>query len=201
MRQAAVRIGYLNPFRPFCWQQDGAARGLFVTALQARLPAGTVPLWQPGALEELPRWLEAGQIDAIAAKAIVPERAGAFAFSAPLVETAAALHARFGTDAPAIAAAGGAVIATPETGPLAGGVARLAPGARIVTVADYDAALLAVAEGRADFAALNAEATTPMIADRYAGRIGAAGQRFAPLGLAVAVRAGDPDAVLPRLGL
>jgi len=190
-----IRLGYLEPFRPFCWAGDGGVQGLFVDALGARLRCAVE--WVPGTLAGLPLWLAEGRIDGIAAKAITPDRAGAFRFSGPLVQTAAALFGPPGHPAPHPGAAGRAVIATPGNGPLAALLPRLAPEARVLPVADYPAALAAVESGAAGWAALNADA----VAALFPGRTGPAGPRFAPLGLAVAVMAGDPAGVLGQLGL
>lgn len=190
-----LRLGYLEPFRPFCWSAEGVVQGRLVEALQARSPEAVE--WVPGALAQLPLWLAEGRIDAIAAKAITPERAGAFTFSEPLLQTAAALFGPPGRAAPHPGEAGPAVIATPGAGPLMASLKRLAPEARVLAVADYPAALAAVETGAADWAALNADAVEAL----FPGRTGPAGPRFAPLGLGVAVPAGDPGAVLARLGL
>lgn len=192
-----IRLGYLNPFAPFCRADGPSPQGSLVTALRARVPAGVDLDWHPGALADLPHWLAEGRIDAILGKAITPGRAGAFAFSAPLVRTAAALFGLPGQEAPHPGALGAARIATPAEGPLAALLAGLAPGAEVIGVADYAAALAAVEAGMADWAALNADVTPAL----FPGRTGPAGPRWAPLGLAVAVTPGDPDGVLARLGL
>lgn len=191
------RLGYLDPFRPFCWSEGDAARGLFVEALSARLPAGVVIDWVPGALGDLPDWLAQGKIDAIAAKAVTPGRGRAFSFSAPLLQTAAALFGPVGHPAPHPADLGDCTIATPGAGPLASILPRLAPKARVTPVADYHAALHAVETGLADWAALNADAVPAL----YPNCTGPAGPRWAELGLAVAVPYGDPARILSRLGL
>jgi ABC-type amino acid transport substrate-binding protein len=153
--------------------------------------------WVPGTLAALPGWLAEGRIDAIAAKAVIPDRVAAFAFSDPLVETAAALFGPPGSAPPHPAKAGAARIATPAAGPLAALLPRLAPRALVVAVADYAAALAAVEAGAADWAALNADVTPAL----FPARTGPAGPRWAPLGLAVAVAPGDPGKVLARLAL
>jgi ABC-type amino acid transport substrate-binding protein len=193
-----ITLGYLDPFRPFCWSEGGRARGRFIDALRERVADPLALDFLPGTLDDLPRWLAEERIDGIAAKAVTPERGAAFAFSEPLLETAAALFAPEGSAPPLPAAlAPGARIATPAGGPLVALLARLAPGAQVLPVADYAAAFAAVLENRADVAALNADAGDAL---RPAG-IGAPGPRFAPLGLAVAVAAEDPKRVLARLGL
>jgi ABC-type amino acid transport substrate-binding protein len=193
-----ITLGYLDPFRPFCWSEGGRARGRFIDALHDRVPNRVALSFLPGPLDALPRWLAEGRIDAIAAKAVTAERGAAFAFSEPLLETAAALFAPDGSVPPLPAAlAPGARIATPAGGPLAALLARLAPEAQVLPTADYAAAFAAVLDGRADVAALNADAGDAL---RPAG-IGPPGPRFAPLGLAVAVPAGDPERVLSRLRL
>lgn len=192
-----IRLGYLDPFRPFCWARNSVAQGRFVAALRAHLPPEVTVDWVPGGLAVLPDWLASGRIDGIAAKAVTPGRAGSFSFSRPLLHTAAALFGPPGRIGPAPAAAGACTIATPASGPLAGLLPRLAPRARVLAVADYDAALRAVESGTADWAALNADAVPAL----YPGRTGPPGPRWAELGLAVAVPSGDPGGVIARLGL
>lgn len=198
----AIVVGYLDPFRPFCWCEGGAHRGSFLDALRALAAArGERLAFVPGSLAGLPEALAAGRIDAIAAKAATPGRAGAFAFSRPLARTGAALFAPAGRAAPSLEVAGAASVATPAEGPLAALLPRLAPSLAILPVADYAAALAAVLDGRAAFAALNADAGADEAAARFPGRFAAPGPRFAELDLALAVAPGDPRGVLARLGL
>ncbi len=196
-----LRLGFLNPFRPFCWQAAGSVQGLFVTALHTRLPSKPLPDWLPASLQALPALLTAGQIDAIAAKAITASRATQFTFSEPLLHTAAALFARAGTAPPALPDTGTAIIATPARGPLVAIIGTEAPRARLLRTPDYNAALAALLAGRADFAALNADAGADLAHRVHPGRISPPGPRFAPLGLAVATLPGDPQGILPGLGL
>lgn len=196
-----LTMGYLDPFRPFCWSEGGVATGLFITALTQGLPSGITLHFLPGGIEELQMWLTEGRIDAIAAKAITPDRAGTFTFSKPLMQTCAALFGSGATTPPAIENAGSARIATPRAGPLPGLIARLAPESRVLAVADYQAALAAVLDGRADWAALNRDAGTDLANSAFAGRFAPAGPGFGQLDLAVAVAPGDPGAVLACLGL
>lgn len=197
-----IVVGYLDPFPPFCRHEGGAHRGTVLDALRAAAARhGAALAFVPGTLEGLPAALAAGRIDAIAAKAVTPGRAGAFAFSRPLARTGAALFAPAGQAAPALAAAGAARIATPAQGPLAALLSRLAPQAAVLPVADYAAALSAVLAGAADLAALNAEAGAAAAAAAFPGRFAPPGPRFAELDLALAVPPGDPQAVLARLGL
>ncbi len=196
-----LRLGYLDPFRPFCWSENGSARGSFVIALTARLPPATRLAWRPAPLAALPRHLATGRIDAIAAKAVTATRAGQFTFSEPLLHTAAALFARAGTTPPALSDTGTATIATPGNGPLVAIIRAEAPCARLLLTPDYDAALAALLAGRTDFAALNADAGADLAQRVHPGRISRPGPRFAPLGLAVATLPGDPHGILPRIGL
>ncbi|MGY6536562.1 MAG: substrate-binding periplasmic protein [Pararhodobacter sp.] len=196
-----LRLGYLDPFRPFCWREGNTARGSFIDALATRLSNPLSIDWQPGDLAELPALLATGQIDAIAAKAITPARAGLLTFSEPLLQTAAALFAAAGGTAPALTCAGTAVIATPASGPLPGIIRQQAPRSRLLLTKGYDDTLAALLSGRADLAALNADAGTDLAQRRFPGRFAPAGPRFAPLGLAIATPPGDPAGVLAALGL
>lgn len=190
MQSDILRIGYLADFLPFTFRGPNGASGALVTMLDPRrrrhrfIAAG---------LEVLPMLLHKGDIDAILPKAFTPDRTKEFDFSQPLAMTGAAL---FGLGAPAIGAAGAARIATPGTGPLAALLPRLAPLATVVVVPDYAAAFAAVTEGRADFAALNADAGAAMAGGRFT-----AGPRFAELPLCLAARPGDGARVFGRLGL
>jgi len=196
----AIILGYLDPFRPFCWRDGDVHRGRFIAALRHHAPGGSVLEFRPGALEDLPLWLAAGQIDAIAAKAVTGARAGLFTFSPPLMRTAAALFGPAGCVPPDMRDVATARIATPGAGPLAAMIPALAPRASVVPVRDYEAAFAAVLEGRADWAALNADAGSELADRKFAGRISAPGPRFGAFDLAVAVSPGDPAGVLARLG-
>lgn len=196
-----LRLGYPDPFPPFCESTPAGARGRFVDALAATLPGGQAIDWLPGPLDTLPAWLAEGRIDAIAPKAITTARADAFAFSQPLMQTAAALFGPGRHPPPALEQAGNARIGTPRQGPLAAHIARHAPAARLVFTADYADTLAAVLAGKADFAALNADAGAELARRLHPARFAPPGPRFAPLGLAVATLPGDPQKVLPRLGL
>lgn len=201
---AALRLGFPDPFPPFCWAEGGCTRGQFIGAIQAvtaHLPEDLPIAWVPGNLASLPVQLAAGHIDAIAAKAVIRARGGRFTFSEPLIQTAAALFARTGQHAPAPAQAGNATIATPAEGPLQGVLLREAPRARLILTTDYEDTLAALLSGRADFAALNADAGGALARRLHPGRLVPPGPRFAPLGLSVATMPGDPENVLGRLRL
>ncbi|MCC5987622.1 MAG: transporter substrate-binding domain-containing protein [Pararhodobacter sp.] len=197
----ALRLGYPDPFPPFCESTSAGARGRFVTALAAALPAGQAIEWLPGKLDTLPRWLAEGRIDAIAPKAVTPARADEFAFSQPLMQTAAALFGPARCPPPALHAAGSARIATPRQGPLVAIITRHAPATQLVITADYAETLAAVLAGTADFGALNADAGAELAQRQHPGCFSPPGPCFAPLGLAVATLPGDPGSVLARLGL
>lgn len=184
-----MRIGYLEDFAPFTWRGPRGAQGSLIALLGGRSRVRFVA----AGLEVLPTLLQKGDIDAILPKALTPNRAREFDFSQPLAMTGAAL---FGQGAPAIGAAGAARIATPGTGPLAALLPRLAPQASVIVVADYAAAFAAVTEGRADFAALNADAGAAMAGGRFTP-----GPRFGELPLCLAARPGDGARVFGRLGL
>ncbi|MEC9344353.1 MAG: transporter substrate-binding domain-containing protein [Pseudomonadota bacterium] len=197
-----VRIAYADPFRPFAWCENGVHRGRFLDCLGALAAGANVALrLVPGPMQDLPLWLGRGEIDAIAPQAIVPQRAGRFVFSRPLMETSAALFGPRGSVPPLVGEAGTARIATPVSGPLAEMLPALAPNCLVVGTSDYEDSLRAVANGIADWAALNADAGAELAAEWRSGAIGARGAPFARIGLAVAVRPGDPNGVLAALGL
>ena len=186
-----MRIGYPEDFAPFTCRGPRGAQGTLIALLRGRARVRFVA----AGLEALPDLLHKGDIDAILPKAFTPARAQDFDFSQPLAMTGAALFS-LGRAAPAIGAAGGSRIATPGVGPLAALLTGLAPGCTVVRVADYATALTAVADGRADHAALNADAGALMAGARFR-----AGPRFAELALCVATRPGDGARVFARLGL
>jgi ABC-type amino acid transport substrate-binding protein len=186
-----MRIGYLQDFAPFCRRTGRGAEGRLVAALRSPgvrfIPAG---------LEALPAMLAGKEIDAILPKAQTGARAGQFDFSAPLARTGAALFGLAGRAVPHPGQAGRCRIATPGIGPLAALLPSVSPDATVLAVADYAAAFAAVVEGRADYAALNADAGAVMAGARFA-----AGPRFAELDLCLAARPGDGARVFARLGL
>ena len=198
----ALRLGFPDPFPPFCESDRQGPYGRFINAVAKSLPQGQRIDWQPGPLDRLNQWLRDGRIDAIAPKAVTLERAQRFSFSQPLMQTAAALFGLAdGPAAPALQQAGSARIATPRQGPLAALITRHAPDARLIATMDYAETLNAVLTGAADFAALNADAGAEIAHRHHPGRFAPPGPRFAPLGLAVATLPGDPHQVLPSLGL
>lgn len=190
MRQDPLRIGYLADFAPFTFRGPRGAQGRLVARLR-----GQGHRFIASGLEALPGLLHKGNIDAILPKAFTSARAQEFDFSQPLAMTGAALFAA-GAGAPAIEAAGLTRIATPQVGPLAALLPALAPGCRVVLVADYAAAFAAVTDGRADYAALNADTGVAMAGARFTP-----GPRFADLPLCLAARPGDGARVFARLGL
>lgn len=195
-------IGFLDPFQPFAWTHEGCAKGRFIDILRAAAARNNIAVaFRPGPLDVLPQWLARGEIDGIAAKAMVPGRALEFAFSEPLMQTSAALFGPAGTVPPPLGPDVKGRIATPASGPLVGLLGRCAPCARLITVRDYEAALAAVAEGRADWAALNADAGADIAAVWRNGAIRARGPTFGHIDLALAVSPGDPRGVLSALGL
>ena len=190
MRQDTLRIGYLADFAPFTFRGPRGAQGALVVRLR-----GQGHRFVAAGLEALPGLLHKGDIDAILPKALTPDRTAEFDFSQPLAVTGAALFGMGGA-APGIGAAGRARIATPGAGPLAALLPRLAPGVTVAVVTDYAAAFAAVTEGRADYAALNADAGAAMAGTRFTP-----GPRFAELPLCLAARPGDGARVFGRLGL
>lgn len=191
-----ITIGYLDSFKPFAYFEAGGHHGLFLDRLRDVARRREVGLaFRPGRLAALPQSLVDGSIDAIAAKAVTPERSEALSFSSPLLSTAAALFGPPGHPAPAIAAVGTARIVTPAAGPLKPLIARLAPHAQLATVDDYQQALDAVFDGLADWAALNVDVAAQL------APTASRGPAFAELDLALAVLPGDPKGVLARLWL
>lgn len=195
-------IGFLDPFQPFAWTHDGRAEGRFIDALRTAATRFNVSVeFRPGSIDVLPQWLARGDIDGIAAKAMVPGRELEFDFSVPLMQTSAALFGPVGTVPASLGPDVKGRIATPASGPLVGLLRRSAPLAELIMVKDYEAALAAVADGQVDWAALNVDAGAGIAAVWRNGVISARGATFGHIDLALAVSPGDPRGVLSALGL
>lgn len=200
-----VRIGYNPDFAPFAACRNGRAEGLVVARLAGALDAaGLMGDFRPVPLPTMVARLLAGDVDALAGVAVAPARDGVLAFSGPLVMTGGAWFALADAawpddDGLRAAEPGRWRVVTPAAGPLAAPVRSRFPGLRLLTCTDYPEALQAVLDGRAEAAALNLQVGRHMAARDHPGRFALPDTPFFPVPLALAVPAGDPAGLLPRL--
>ena len=200
MRQPALKVGHDPDFPPFGWRAGDESRGWLIELVGAALTRARVRAqFVPTPLPRLEAALEAGQIDAIAFHGVVPERKHKFAYSAPLVASGGAWFlpetvAWLDGEPPE-----GAIVATPERGPLFGVIAQRYPRARLLGVADYPAALTAALEGKAEAAALNMHVGAYLVRRDFAGRFHLPKKPFLPIDLAFCCLAGDRDDLLAAI--
>ena len=198
--QAAVRIGFDNPFAPFGSVIDGEPRGMLIELVAAVLKnAGQSFVYVPLLLEESEKALSEGRVDALAWKGVSPEREKAMSFSAPLVMTGGAAFTRPGLAPSAnLKDFAGLTVVTPRSGPLYAQIARDYPEVKLRDGVSYEASFEAVLAGQADVAALNFQVGLQMANKRYHGRIGLPAAPYVPVPLAFAVKKGGSAADLLR---
>ncbi len=201
MKQQAARIGHSQVFPPFAEVKDGKSQGLAIDILAAAAARVVIAIeWVPVPFEQLQHTLDDGRAQAIFPLGITPERRQSFDFGAPLLTTGGALYVRAPDDEPtSLAALAGKIVVTPQTGPLAAVIQRMAPDVRLVTTANYEESLARLVAGEADAAALNYQVGARMVAELYAGRITVPRVMFAQQQLAVAVPKGRRMELLARL--
>lgn len=185
-----LRIGYDDPFPPFALSGPDGATGILIERVRALVTqAGLSCTFVPLPLDHAEAALLTGEVDALAFKAIVPERAATLAFSRPIMATGAALFALLDSPLAAhgdITRCAGECIATPRKGPLAQLVGAQCPQARVLLTEGYEASLRAVLDGAADAAALNVHAGAHWADTRFAGRFRTPLTTFARLEFAMA---------------
>jgi len=194
---APVRIGYEADFAPLTFREDGDACGFVIeilTLIFARI--GRTAEYIPVPLPDQEKALAAGTIDAIAFKAVIPERAAAYDFSAPITVSGAAWFARDGiiTDG---CPSPGSRIATPGAGPLLAQLRSRYPDFDYPAVGTYAEALDAVIDGAADCAALNFHVGRYLAERDHPGIFSLPEAPFQTLDLAMAT-AKDKDASMMR---
>lgn len=200
------RIGYEGDFAPLTFVRDGMPAGLVVEILSlAFTRAGHDAEFLPVPLPDQDRALHSNEVDAIAFKAVIPDRAGVLDFSAALTTSGGAWFSKCGVtieDRPDV----GASVATPPAGPLLAQLRRDYPDLVFPHVATYADALSAVINGSADCAALNFHVGCYLANRDHAGQFALPQRPFSPLPLALAVTKGlhghvrmEIDAVLVEL--
>ena len=185
-----LKVGFEPDFAPLTLLAGKAAKGLIIEIIDKAASIGGVQTeFLPVELPDQDEAVGAGAIDALAFKAIIPERAGIFDFSTPLVVSGAAWFVS-DTDLLKDGArpVSGARVATPVRGPLATQITRDFPDVSIVGVDTYEAALNAVARKDAEIAALNYHVGCYLVQRDHARtiRLPAAPYQQIPIGLAVA---------------
>ena len=185
-----MRIGFDTPFEPFAWVDNGQPRGMLIDLVSAALDAAGQPhRFEPLALDRSEHALIHGDVDALAFKGITPERCAILAFSAPLIDSGAAVFTRPGLVASDnLRDFAGHTLATPGKGPLAGAIESDYPEIRLLRVASYRESFEAVLAGRADLAALNFHVGMRMARRDYPGRFSLPDAPCLPVTLALAAR-------------
>ncbi|MGB0630936.1 MAG: substrate-binding periplasmic protein [Alphaproteobacteria bacterium] len=196
-----LKIGYEPDFAPLTFMAGAQAAGLVVDIVtDAVRRGGMEAAFVSVDLPDQDAALRSGDVDALAFKAIIAERAGSYDFSAPLTTSGAAW---FAVDAARLRPDGdpvsGARVATPVRGPLSAQIRRDFPELSVINVDTYAAALTAVLENRADIAALNFHVGFYLAQRDHAGRFLIPTAPFQEMPLGLAVSAGKHAALLAAI--
>ena len=165
-----IQIAYNPDFAPFSKREESNVTGLIIDRLEKILQSSSIPYdFVATTLPKLIPDLESGKVDAIAALGITPERQNEFQFSKSVMVSGGAwfvpkIKAMIADDEVP------ASIITPERGPLANEIRNKYPEAKVITCADYDAALKGAIERKAIAAALNWHVGRMMINEHYQGQ-------------------------------
>lgn len=200
---APVRIGFDTPCQPFAFVADGVPCGAMIEAAAAVwTELGVAPEWVPLEHEESEIALLEGTVDVLAFKDVVPARRSVFEYSSSLLRSGAAL---FVSPEATLASTGdigrfgGRAVATPRRGMLASLLRTRYPGVPLVLTGSQEEALAAVAEGKADAAALNMHAGTWWIRERFMGAVLMPRRPFLELDLAMATSRRRTDGLMKRI--
>lgn len=156
MSPSNLVIGYEADFAPLTFLDGGKSCGLVVDLLREAFGRIDVSAqFVPVPLAEQDAAVQAGNIGAVAFKAIIAERAGVYDFSLPVATSGAAWFVLQPRSAEPYAPDAAARIATPGKGPLIAQLQRNFPEAIFPEIQTYSEALIAVRDGAADCAALN----------------------------------------------
>ncbi len=192
MTDAPLIIGHDGDFAPFAFVEDGHSRGMLIEMVDTILTQADFAFeFRAVPLDALEVELAAGNLDALAFKAVTAESRRGHDFSEPLITTGAGAFTRPGLAAEAnLARYAGLTMVTPRGGPLAAPIKAGHPDIRLVMVDSYAAAIEDVIAGEADVAALNFQVATHLINKRYAGRLTLPRQPFMTVPLAMAADKG-----------
>ena len=184
---ARLRVGYEADFAPLTFTEDSEAEGLVIDTLNLAFGRiGCVAEYVAVALPKQETAVAEGEIDAIAFKAVIPERAASYDFSKPITTSGAAWFTHdgipFGKNPSA-----GSRIATPGAGPLLAQLRRDYPDLVYPDVDTYAESLDAVISGTADCAALNFHVGCYLANRDHPGRFNLPDTPFQKLSLALAV--------------
>ena len=199
MAKKTYRFGYNHDFPPFCWSENGAAKGSLIDRAQAALVhAGFEATFVPLPLAKLRPAVIKGDVDAICGLGDVPDRGETLAFSEPLALTGGAWFVPIGGNWPEeLSARGGAALhevrdvltaVTPREGPLLRFLRRSYPGMEVVGLDSYEACLAAALDGQAGAAALNFDVGHARIARDHPGKFILPKRPFLPVRMALACR-------------
>ncbi len=182
-----IKIAYNPDFAPFSKFEEGTVTGLIIDRLKKILQASSIPYeFVATSLLKLIPELESGNVGAIAALGITPERQNQYQFSKPVMVSGGAwfipkIKVMIATDEVP------ASIITPERGPLANEIRNKYPEAELITCTDYDAALKGAIEGKAIAAALNWHVGRMMINEHYQDQFHISKRPYITVALGLAV--------------
>ena len=202
MTASPLKIGYEPSLPPLTHGIDGEPGGLAITMVTAICKQAGLPCqFMPVKLEQQQAALNRGDIDAIA---FVGKAAGSdrkLEYSDAYLETGAAWFSLKEQPWQESTAETRPRIATPAAGPLVGRVKRRIPGATLVDVENYPAALNAVITNVADVAALNFQIGADVAQRLHPGLFVLPAAPFEVMDGVMAVPWGDPGGILSQLNL
>ena len=189
MNETGLIIGHEPDFAPLTFIDGIESRGLVIEiVIEALGRIGVTPNFTSVPLSEHEAAVRTGKIDAVAFKAIIPEREREYDFSIPFTTSGAAWFVLPSCSLKGSQPAAGARLATPRKGPLIAQLRRDYPYAVILDVNSYSEALGAVVNGDADCAALNFHMGCYLANRDYSGQFELPDSSFleSPLGFAFA---------------
>ena len=196
-----IKLAYVDPFPPFAYSSSGQSEGFGIEILDAVLKEVDIkPVYIPKGLDVIKRALQSGEADGIAVYAITPERQKIYDYSDAVIQTGAGLFVAVSHSPDFdLEDCAGKKVCTPKEGPLTNLIKMSFPDVNLETVSDYPAALEAVAQGKADGAALNFHVGARLARELFPGQFKMPEKMFFFFFLAVAVLKGKRGDVLKQI--
>lgn len=196
-----IKLAHADPFPPFAYSKSGKSEGFVIEILDAALiEVDMRAIYIPRGLDVIKKVVRSGEADGIAAFGVTPERQKIFNYSDPVIQTGAGWFVTVSEDPVFdLENSEGKTVCTPKEGPLADFMKMRFPTVNLETVLDYPAALKAVAQGKADGAALNFHVGARLAKELFPGRFIMPKKMFLETPLAVAVLKGKKGDLLKRI--
>ena len=196
-----IKLAHVDPFPPFAYISSGQSEGFGIETLDAALKEVDMKaIYVPKGLEVIKTALHSGEADGIAVYAITPDRQKIYDYSDAVIQTGAGLFVAVSDSLDFdLEDCAGKRICTPKEGPLTNLINEKFPDVDLETVLDYPSALEAVAQGKADGAALNFHVGAKLARELFPKQFKMPEKMFFEMPLAVAVLKGKRDDMLRRI--